>query len=106
MGIFKTTGLDGAKVGVLESDGKTIDTDPNLAGLKSWWAAAKTTAAQDKPIVEAAELHGDKAALNITSAVPAMQAFILLCILFYFRSKGGYKQVHIEGQGQAAQEVA
>jgi MFS family permease len=104
--VFKTTGLDGTKVGLLESDGKDIDTDPNLANLKTWWATAKATAAQDKPIVEAAELNGDRAAMNITSTIPAAQAVILLGILLYFRSKGGYKQVHIEGQGQAAQEVA
>jgi MFS family permease len=104
--IFQTTGLDGSKVGVLDNNGQDIDTDPNLAGLKDWWATAKATAAVDKPLVADAELHGDKAALRITSVVPAMQAFILLCILFYFKSKGGYKQVHIEGQGQAAKEVA
>jgi MFS family permease len=104
--IFQTTGLDGAKVGVLDNNGQDIDTDPNLAGLKTWWATAKATAAEDKPIVANAELHGDKAALNITSAIPAVQALILLCILFYFKSKGGYKQVHIEGQGHAAKEVA
>jgi len=104
--IFHTTGLDGAKVGVLDNNGQDIDTNPNLAGLKTWWATAKNTAAEDKPLVANAELHGDKAALKITSAIPAMQAFILLCILFYFKSKGGYKQVHIEGLGQAAKEVA
>jgi hypothetical protein len=104
--IFHTTGLDGAKVGVLDNNGQDIDTNPNLAGLKTWWATAKNTAAEDKPLVANAELHGDKAALKITSAIPAMQAFILLCILFYFKSKGGYKQVHIEGQGQTAKEVA
>jgi MFS family permease len=103
---FSTTGLDGAKVGVLENNGQDIDTDPNLASLKTWWATAKNTAADDKATVEAAELHGDKAALNITSVIPGIQAFILLCILFYFRAKGGYKQVHIEGQGPAATETA
>ena len=102
---FHTTGLDGAKVGVLENNGQDINIDPNLAGLKSWWATAKNTAAQDAPLVSDAELHGDKAALKITATVPAIQAFILLCILFYFKSKGGYKQVHIEGQGQAAHEA-
>jgi hypothetical protein len=103
---FHTTGLDGAKVGVLENNGQDIDTDPNLAGLKTWWAAAQPTAAADKPLIEAAEMHGDRAALKITSVIPAIQAVLLLGILFYFRSKGGYKQVHIEGQGRAAREVA
>jgi MFS family permease len=106
MVIFKTTALDGAKVGILENNGKDIDTDPNLAGLKTWWDTAKPTAATDAPIVNDAILHGAKAALNITSILPGVQAFILLCILLYFKSKGGYKQVHIEGQGHAAKEVA
>jgi MFS family permease len=103
---FHTTGLDGAKVGVLENNGQDIDTDPNLAGLKNWWVAARSTAAEDKPLIANAELHGDRAALRITSIIPAMQAFILLGILFYFKSQGGYKQVHIEGQGRTATEVA
>ena len=101
-----TTGLDGAKVGVLENNGKEIDTDPNLASLKSWWATAAPTAAADAPIVKEAELHGDKAAMNITSVLPAAQAVILIGILLYFKSKGGYKQVHIEGEGRAAHDVA
>jgi len=103
--IFHTTGLDGAKVGVLQNNGQDIDTDPNLAGLKTWWSTAKNTAATDGPLVADAEMHGDRAALQITSIIPAIQAVILLGILFYFRSKGGYKQVHIEGLGQAAKEV-
>jgi MFS family permease len=103
--VFHTTGLDGSKVGVLDNNGKDIDTDPNLAGLKTWWSTAKTSAATDATLVKDAELHGDKASMNITSTLPAIQAVILLGILFYFKSKGGYKQVHIEGQGQTAKEV-
>ena len=104
--LFRTTGLDGAKVGVLDNNGQDIDTDPNLANLKAWWATSKTTAAADQPLVSGAELYGDRAALKITSAIPGVQALLLLGILFYFKSKGGYKQVHIEGQGQAAKETA
>jgi hypothetical protein len=32
-------------------------------------------------------------------------AFLYLCLILYFRAKGGYKQVHIEGVGKAAKEV-
>jgi hypothetical protein len=102
---FHTTGLDGLKVGVLENNGANIDADPNLAGLKTWWAAAKATAATDRPLVEDSELYGGKAALRITAVIPVIQAVILLGILLYFKSRGGYKQVHIEGMGQAAKEV-
>jgi MFS family permease len=107
---FQAEGLDGAKVGVLDDDGKDLakqnQSDPNIAKLSAWWATAKTTAAEDRPIVTAAELHGSKMALRITARIPLIQAFLLLCILLYFKSKGGYKQVHIEGLGTAAKEVA
>jgi MFS family permease len=106
---FQTTGLDGAKVGVLDDNGQDLTnnpSDPNVANLSAWWATAKTTAAEDRPIVTDAELHGSKMALRITAVIPVLQAFLLLCILIYFQSKGGYKQVHIEGEGTAAREVA
>jgi MFS family permease len=107
---FQTTGLDGSKVGVLDDNGadlaKANPTAPGIANLQSWWATAKTTADQDKPIVTDAELHGSKMALRITAVIPIIQAFLLLCILIYFRSRGGYKQVHIEGVGEQAREVA
>jgi hypothetical protein len=108
--IFQTTGLDGAKVGVLDDNGadlaKANPNDPNAATLQAWWATAKTTADEDRPIVTEAELHGSKMALRITAVIPVIQAFLLLCILIYFKSKGGYKQVHIEGTGGEAHEVA
>jgi MFS family permease len=107
---FQTTGLDGAKVGVLDDGGKDLakqnQSDPNIAKLSAWWATAKTTAEQDKPLVTDAELHGSKMALRITAVIPLMQAVLLLGILIYFKSRGGYKQVHIEGTGTAATEVA
>lgn len=114
---FQTTGLDGSKVGVLEDNGKDLDrtvqllakenkTDENTAKLAQWWAGAKESAAADKPLVESASLHGGRMALKITAGIPATMAFLYLCILLYFRSKGGYKQVHIEGVGKTAHEVA
>jgi MFS family permease len=115
--MFTTTGLDGAKVGVLDDNGKDLNrtlallaqdnrTDTNLVALNTWWETAKATAAEDKPLVTEAELHGDKMAMRITAFLPIIQAIILLGILIYFKSRGGYKQVHIEGSGMAAKEVA
>jgi len=107
---FQTTGLDGAKVGVLDDDGKDLakqnQTDPNVAKLSAWWATAKATAAQDKPIITSAELHGSKMALRITAIFPLVQAALLLGVILFFKARGGYKQVHIEGTGAAAKEVA
>jgi MFS family permease len=105
--MFKTTGLDGAKVGVLDDNGQGLaGTDANTAALSAWWASAKATAAEDKPIVTAAELHGDRMAMRTTAVLPIVQAVLLLSILIYFKTRGGYKQVHIEGSGTAAKEVA
>jgi MFS family permease len=107
---FKTQGLDGAKVGVLDDNGEDLakanQSDPNIAKLSAWWAEAKGSAAEDKPIVNAAEVFGSKMAMRITAVIPVIQTVLLLGILFYFMTKGGYKQVHIEGEGAGARETA
>jgi MFS family permease len=113
---FKTTGLDGAKVGVLEDKGvdgrKTIEIDmerlekdpqANLSlvqkvrELYDWWQAAKTTAAEDGPLVTDATLYGSRMALKLTAAVPATMAVLYLLLILYYKARGGYKQVHLEG---------
>ncbi len=83
----KIQGLDGSKVG--EVRGKA--------------AAARTT---EETQVHDADLHGGRMALKITAAVPATMAAIYLVLILYFRARGGYKQVHIEGVGHEAKEVA
>lgn len=114
---FKTVGLDGSKVGVLKDGGKELDratellakenrTDANHAKLVSWWAGAKATAAEDKATVDAAGLSGGRNALRVTAFIPATMAVLYLLILLYFKAKGGYKAVHIEGSGHGAREVA
>jgi MFS family permease len=113
---FKTTGLDGAKVGVLEDPGvdgrKAIEIDmqrlendtdasPNLVqqvrGLYNWWQSAKATEATDKPLVTQATLYGSRMALQLTAAVPATMAVIYLLLILYYKARGGYKQVHLDG---------
>jgi hypothetical protein len=74
----KIQGLDGAKVGAIRD-----------------LPADKRTPDQAK--VHDADLLGGRTALRMTAAVPATMAFIYLCILGYFKAKGGYKQLHIEG---------
>ena len=44
-------------------------------------------------------------ALRITAALPATMAVLYLLIVLYFRARGGYRQVHIEGTGAAAHEA-
>ncbi len=103
---FKTTGLDGAKVGVVEDNGKELANtmailekenrvDENLTNLNAWWQSAKNTSERDKGLVQAAGLEGGRMALKLTSYVPAAMAVLYLLLLLYFKSTGGYRQVHI-----------
>ena len=39
-------------------------------------------------------------------AIAALKAVCYLLILLYFKARGGYKAVHIEGEGAGATEVA
>ena len=84
---------------------------PPIVGLEGSKVAAvrNTPADQRTPAqvkVHDADLHGGRSALKATAAVPALMAVLYLGILLYFRAKGGYKPVHIEGTGHNAREVA
>ena len=79
-------GLDGSKVGAIR------DKDD----------AARSV---DEKQVHDADLYGGKMALRMTAAVPATMAALYLVLILYFKARGGYKQVHIEGTGHAAAEV-
>lgn len=80
-------GLDGSKVGAVRAK----DADKRTP---------------DEAKVHDADLHGGRTALKVTAAVPATMAALYLLILLYFKAKGGYKAVHIEGSGEGAKEVA
>lgn len=112
---FKTVGLDGTKVGVLEDGGKEAvralalleqEQPPNPEAiakqkdLVSWWDSVKGTADEDKGLVTGASLFGGRMALRLTAAVPAAMAAIYLLLIFYYQARGGYQQVHLE-KGQA-----
>jgi MFS family permease len=103
---FQTIGLDGAKVGVLEDNGKeairalkVLRSDPkatakaveNQQALVDWWERARGTAETDRKLVTGASLHGGRMALKITALVPAAMALIYLGMILYFRTKGGYR---------------
>lgn len=110
--VFQTEGLDGSKVGVLDDQGKEAiraleimrndtSTKPealqNQEALVSWWENARATAGQDKPLVTDAGLYGGRMALRLTAAVPATMAVIYLLLILYFKARGGYQQVHLDG---------
>jgi MFS family permease len=82
-----TTGLDGAKVGPVLSKPEVELTTPE-----------KT--------VRSAVIYGGRMSLKWTALVPAIMACGYLLLILYFKARGGYKQVHIEGTGPQAKEVA
>jgi MFS family permease len=110
--MFRTVGLDGAKVGVLEDGGKEAtraleilrkDATASPAAVQSqqdlvtWWdTTAKPDAATDQPLITAASLEGGRRALKLTALVPATMALIYLAFILYFKARGGYRAVHLE----------
>jgi MFS family permease len=75
-------GLDGSKVGAVR--GKTPEQ-----------RSPQETQVHD------ADLFGGRMALKMTAAIPATMAFLYLCIILYFKTRGGYKQVHLVGEEMA-----
>ncbi|HEX3799167.1 MAG TPA: MFS transporter [Verrucomicrobiae bacterium] len=85
-------GLDGAKVGAVRDKAQAAPTpgQPNL-----------TPAEQQ---VHDADLYGGRMALRMTAGIPATMAISFLIMILFFKSRGGYRQVHIEGSGGKAHE--
>jgi len=106
--IFKTNGLDGAKVSTLGDEGKSLSgeiailqkaggKDESLEKLNQWWESdAKAHASDDKKPVGEATLFGSRTALKLTSIVPATMAVLFLILIGYFKSIGGYKPVELD----------
>jgi MFS family permease len=79
-------GLDGTKLG----EAQKVEADKRTPEQK---------AAADASIL------GDRKTLKADSAVPATMAAIYLLLVLYFKARGGYKTVHIEGGGSHTAEV-
>jgi MFS family permease len=73
-----TTGLDGAKTG------------PVMAKPATELAAPEAT-------VRAAVIHGGRMSLKWTALVPTLMAAGYLLLILFFKARGGYKAVHIQG---------
>jgi MFS family permease len=113
-------GLDGAKVALLtekdgeadltkrvenlEKEGKTLADDKNLAALTEWWAAAKPSAPDDKPMVTAARLFGGRMALKWTALVPFSMAIGFGILFLYFQMTGGYQAIELRGHHAKGEE--
>jgi MFS family permease len=84
---------------------------PEIQGLDgSKVGAVRGKSAADRSVAESqvheADLYGGRMALRVTAAIPATMAAIYLVLILYFKARGGYKQVHIEGSGHGAEEVS
>jgi len=84
---------------------------PEIQGLDGSKVAAirgkpQDQLSQQEKQVHDADLHGGRTALKLTALVPTTMALCYLLLIAYFKSKGGYKQVHIQGAGKEAKEVA
>lgn len=103
---LRTTGLDGAKVGMLTDGGTEAkrvlavmeqekakpEAIEAQKGLVNWWNdVASPTADADKPLVDASVLHGGRKALERTALVPAAMFGCYLLLLLFFKATGGYK---------------
>jgi MFS family permease len=103
---LKAAGLDGAKVGVLEDEGKEAQralallekeqAKPEMIAaqksLVTWWTdEARPTSAADKRLVEAAGLFGGRQALKLTALVPATMFICYALLLAWFKARGGYQ---------------
>ncbi|MCH7823479.1 MAG: MFS transporter [Acidobacteria bacterium] len=77
----KIAGLDGAKVGAI------LEAPPaELTAVENEYRGALLRAS----------IHGGQAALRWTALVPLLMAIGYLSLILYFRSRGGYKAVHME----------
>jgi MFS family permease len=77
----KIAGLDGSKVGELMEK-----SDEQLTAIEKEYK---------QPVADAS-IHGGQMALKWTALIPLTMAIGYLILLLYFRSKGGYEQVHLE----------
>lgn len=123
LGIFHATGLDSAKVNLLNLDAniwrnesknpgasreaadelqrtlKKLDQSkrPEQKELAAWWNVDKKYAHVDTEPIGSASLYGQRMALQLTAIVPAIMAVLYLFLILYFRVfHGGYKAVVID----------
>jgi MFS family permease len=113
---FKTVGLDGQKVGILDDGGKDLaragealakesKKDENYEKLAGWWSTAKDHAKEDKKTVSEAGIYGGKRALSLTAYVPLTMAVCYLGLILYFKSIGGYKALKVDDEPHGVAEA-
>jgi MFS family permease len=77
--------------------------EKNLTGLKEWWDKdGKPNFEKDREPLDTARDTGARKALFYTAAVPGALAVGFLILLVVFMLKGGYKQVHLDDNGNTS----
>jgi hypothetical protein len=119
--IFESKGLDGAKVGLLDLEGKILRAkdkgkedkdaedelkktltklraahDKSQTDLAAWWdERGKVYARTDLEPIDEAGIYGGRMALLWTALVPATMAVLYLLLIVYFKLSGGYQKVDL-----------
>jgi MFS family permease len=99
----EATGLDGKKLGELKKKVADIKEELSKTGSGQGVPFDKLSP-EEKPVAEA-DLQGDRHTLKTDAFIPATMAVIYFLLILYFKARGGYKQVHIEGGGSDTREV-
>lgn len=80
---------------------KREEVPKDVAKLHNWWInTGKANSAIDAGPVSTATLYGGQMAMKVTALVPTTMFVGYLLLVLYFKSKGGYKQVHIGPDGE------
>ncbi len=95
------TGLDGKKLGDVQTKLADAQKELDAAGNKTPLAALEKLSVEERAVQEAS-IDGDRRTLVADSAIPATMAAIYLLLLIYFKSIGGYKPVHIDAGQESA----
>lgn len=90
------TGLDGKKLGEVQTKLRTTREELASAGNKDPRAALDRLTPTERGVYDAS-IVGDRKTLKADAFIPAAMALIYLGLLLYFKSIGGYKVVHLTG---------
>jgi len=90
----EATGLDGKKLGEVQTKLAKIREELSKEGIKDPKAAFDRLTPEERQVLESS-IAGDRRTLVADSAIPATMAGIYLILLIYFKLIGGYKALHI-----------
>jgi hypothetical protein len=87
--------INGRKLGQVQAKLAAARRELAQAGSNDPQKALERLTAAERDVL-AASIAGDRRTLTVDAASPAAMAAIYLGLLCYFRSRGGYKALHLE----------